>query len=309
MVLVSEQFYLVVEYCANGSLKSYLENCRVNGEVTENGCIIYKVQSGSGYLEATPTTDSIATSQSIENSHVHQAPANMCTRHNVDNVLYFTSERSSDVTRGGWNDDVISPDDCVSDPKEIEVLTAKDLVSLAWQIASGMQYLSEMKLLHRDLAARNVLVTQTKIAKISDFGLSRDVYTEDHYTKQSKGRVPVKWMAPERRYHQVYTSKSDVWSFGVVLWEITTMGGSPYPGMQAEQVFNALKEGYRMKKPEGCSDKIYDVMRKCWHADPTCRPSFKELNNIFDKMLKDGAVSVWILRKKIRSKFHSVLMS
>ena len=188
MLLVSEQFYLIVEYCANGSLKSYLENCRVNGEVTENGCIIYKVQSGSGYLEATPTTDAIAASQ--ESSHVHQAPADMCTRHNVDNVLYFTSERSSDVTPGGWKDDVMSPDDCASDVKEIEVLTAKDLVSLAWQIASGMQYLSEMKLLHRDLAARNVLVTQSKIAKISDFGLSRDVYTEDHYTKQSKGEFP-----------------------------------------------------------------------------------------------------------------------
>ena len=141
----------------------------------------------------------------------------------------------------------------------IEILTVKDLMSLAWQIANGMQYLCDMKVLHRDLAARNVLVTQDKVAKISDFGLSRDIYTEDHYMKRSKGRVPVKWMAPESLYHSVYTTKSDVWSYGVVLWEITTMGATPYPGVAPESLLNLLKNGYRMTKPQGCSDHVYEV--------------------------------------------------
>eukprot|EP00061_Rhincodon_typus_P012027 g37478.t1 len=111
------------------------------------------------------------------------------------------------------------------------------------------------QLVHRDLAARNVLVAEGRKMKISDFGLSRDVYEEDSYVKRSKGRIPVKWMAIESLFDHIYTSQSDVWSFGILLWEIVTLGGNPYPGIAPERLFNLLKTGYRMERPENCSEE------------------------------------------------------
>ncbi|KAK2152709.1 hypothetical protein LSH36_321g08000 [Paralvinella palmiformis] len=120
-------------------------------------------------------------------------------------------------------DDVILDIEAKKDLASEVVITSKDCLSFAWQTANGMRYLSDLKLVHRDLATRNLLVATGKIIKISDFGLTRDIYEGDAYLKRSKGRIPVKWMAPESLYDQIYTTKSDVWSFGVVLWEIVTL--------------------------------------------------------------------------------------
>ncbi|XP_071985482.1 proto-oncogene tyrosine-protein kinase receptor Ret [Engystomops pustulosus] len=171
------------------------------------------------------------------------------------------------------------------DNPDERALTMGDLISFAWQISRGMQYLAEMKLVHRDLAARNVLVAEGRKMKISDFGLSRDVYEEDSYVKRSKGRIPVKWMAIESLFDHIYTTQSDVWSFGVLLWEIVTLGGNPYPGIAPERLFNLLKTGYRMEKPENCSDEMYNLMLKCWKQEPDKRPTFGEISKELEKMM------------------------
>ncbi|XP_076327113.1 proto-oncogene tyrosine-protein kinase receptor Ret-like isoform X2 [Tachypleus tridentatus] len=188
----------------------------------------------------------------------------------VENPMYFPD--SGDLCRG-------------NDTR----LTKRDLISFAWQITKGMAYLSDMKLIHRDLATRNILLAAGNVIKISDFGLSRDVYEGDSYLKKTKGRVPVKWVAIESLEDHVYTSKSDVWSFGVVLWEIVTLGASPYPGVEVERLYNLLKSGYRMEKPKSCSDRLYDIMKMCWRENPYDRPSFKDLVRKFDIMLQETA--------------------
>ncbi|XP_050423996.1 proto-oncogene tyrosine-protein kinase receptor Ret isoform X2 [Adelges cooleyi] len=167
-------------------------------------------------------------------------------------------------------------------------INPRDILKFAWQISKGMAYLTEIKLVHRDLAARNVLVAEGKVCKISDFGLTRDVYEDNAYLKKTKGRVPVKWMAPESLADHIYTSRSDVWSFGILLWELVTLGSVPYPGIIAQDLFQLLKDGYRMDKPSNCSDELYDIMLNCWAEDQNRRPSFKSLTLTLEKMLEKG---------------------
>ncbi|CAL8322704.1 unnamed protein product [Lota lota] len=160
-----------------------------------------------------------------------------------------------------------------------------ELVSGAYQVARGMAYLASKKCIHRDLAARNVLVTEDEVMKIADFGLARDVHHIDYYKKTTNGRLPVKWMAPEALFDRIYTHQSDVWSFGVLLWEMFTMGGSPYPGVPVEELFKLLREGHRMERPSSCTPELYHLMTACWLSVPSQRPTFQQLVQDLDHTL------------------------
>ncbi|XP_062436916.1 tyrosine-protein kinase receptor Tie-1 isoform X3 [Rhea pennata] len=162
-------------------------------------------------------------------------------------------------------------------------LTSQQLLQFASDVAKGMQYLSEKQFIHRDLAARNILVGENLASKIADFGLSRG---EEVYVKKTMGRLPVRWMAIESLNYSVYTTKSDVWSFGVLLWEIVSLGGTPYCGMTCAELYEKLPQGYRMEKPRNCDDEVYELMRQCWRDRPYERPPFAQISMQLIRMLE-----------------------
>jgi len=170
-----------------------------------------------------------------------------------------------------------------------ETLTSKDLNKFAYGVAKGMEFLVSKGVIHRDLAARNILVDHNKNTKISDFGLSRNLRDlgGEMYEQKTKGALPIRWMAPESLYFSVFTPKSDVWGFGILMWEIVTLGSTPYPGMGAREVMRRVRDGYRLERPAHCHPDLYLIIQKCWAGDMNKRPDFSELRKEIAKLLED----------------------
>ncbi|NXN30780.1 MERTK kinase, partial [Nycticryphes semicollaris] len=161
------------------------------------------------------------------------------------------------------------------------------LVKFMVDIALGMEYLSSRHFLHRDLAARNCMLRDDMTVCVADFGLSKKIYSGDYYRQGRIAKMPVKWIAIESLADRVYTTKSDVWAFGVTMWEIATRGMTPYPGVQNHEIYEYLFRGQRLKKPEDCLDELYEIMSACWRANPTARPTFSELKVHLEKLLEN----------------------
>ncbi|XP_019626655.1 PREDICTED: fibroblast growth factor receptor 4-like [Branchiostoma belcheri] len=160
------------------------------------------------------------------------------------------------------------------------------MYQVARQIARGMDHIARSRYVHGDLAARNVLVGKRLHVKISDFGLAEDIYSRGYRRQDRLQRVPWKWMAPERLEDgKAYSSQSDVWSFGIVLYEICTLGGDPYPGVAVSELKDRLQAGFRMDQPEDCPRAMYDLMQQCWRWQPIQRPLFSQLYLTLDKHL------------------------
>uniref|UniRef100_A0A452REI5 Tyrosine-protein kinase receptor n=1 Tax=Ursus americanus TaxID=9643 RepID=A0A452REI5_URSAM len=162
-------------------------------------------------------------------------------------------------------------------PESLAGVQPLDMIQMAGEIADGMAYLAANKFVHRDLAARNCMVSQDFTVKIGDFGMTRDVYETDYYRKGGKGLLPVRWMAPESLKDGIFTTHSDVWSFGVVLWEIVTLAEQPYQGLSNEQVLKFVMDGGVLEELESCPLQLQELMSRCWQQNPRLRPTFTHI--------------------------------
>lgn len=156
-------------------------------------------------------------------------------------------------------------------------LSLRRMLDFSAAIADGMLFLGSLKFVHRDLAARNCMVAADLTVKIGDFGMTRDIYATDYYKKGGEGLLPVRWMSPEALRDGVYTVQGDVWSYGVVLWEIVTLAAQPYPGLSHEQVLNHVISRQTMERPENCPERLFEMMRQCWQFNPVRRPRFVDI--------------------------------
>ncbi|XP_067842107.1 vascular endothelial growth factor receptor 1 isoform X2 [Heptranchias perlo] len=277
---------VIVEYCKYGNLSNYLKSKR-------NNFVLHK--------ETTLQTDQIQ----------EKSPMGL-VEGKKKRLASVTSSESS--TSSGFDEDKtlsdVEEEEEDADDFYKQPITMEDLISYSFQVARGMEFLASRKCIHRDLAARNILLSENNVVKICDFGLARDIYKDPDYVRKGDARLPLKWMAPESIFDKVYNTQSDVWSYGVLLWEIFSLGASPYPGVQIDEEFcRRLKEGTRMRAPEYSTPEIYQTLLDCWHGDPKERPTFIELVERLGDLLQanvqqDGKDYIPLSTMLVSNSFH-----
>ncbi|XP_078362114.1 uncharacterized protein LOC144646407 isoform X2 [Oculina patagonica] len=263
--------FLIVEFASKGDLLSYLRERRKKMKDTN-----------MTYVQVRESP--LSTPRSL-----HQESAGINYEFGINdlgevNVAFSKADSSTDLRINS------AQSLCDEEQGGDDSLTPQDMMSFSWQISQGMQYLSGKGIVHRDLAARNVLVCEKKLVKVADFGLARSTLGENVYHMTGQHiKLPVKWMSPEAINDGLFNTKSDVWSYGVLLWEIATLGGNPYPGIKNRELMRLLRRGYRMEKPDVCSEEFYQLMTRCWADDPDARPTFTELcQDLEDWMQRDS---------------------
>ncbi|KAL1506846.1 hypothetical protein ABEB36_006133 [Hypothenemus hampei] len=281
--VAKRELLVIVEFCRFGNLQNYLYKHResyINQVDPITGSVDYSI--GADILERSYSVSSdnrrSARSQSIQD--YRDTVNTQITSIGDDSVMLSNSNNSVQPEwRLNYKGDYKG---------HVKPISTKDLLTWAFQVARGMEYLASRKVLHGDLAARNILLADNNIVKICDFGLAKTMYNDNNYKKKGNNPMPIKWMAIESIRDRTFSTQSDVWSYGVVLWEFFSLARTPYPGMEAdERLYHKLVEGYRMESPVYAPRDLYKIMLDCWNTRPLARPSFTKLAQLIGALLED----------------------
>ncbi|BFZ25958.1 hypothetical protein BsWGS_28996 [Bradybaena similaris] len=247
-----DPYLMILEYAKHGDLRKYLQEHRTERNYANAAYLAYGVDSRRTGNYYSTTCSHVAGDKKKKYEEISIDPK---------------TENKNQTSESG-------------------LITSRDVLSFALQICRGLDHLTINKIVHRDVAARNVLVCEHKVVKISDFGLARKVGEQDVYERSTKGLLPIRWMSPEALLYNQYTEKSDVWSFGVLLWELITLGSTPYPGLDSTTILEKIRHRELLICPPHCSAVVNNVMSSCWREDPHMRPSFSQLVQDVEKLLE-----------------------
>ncbi|KZC13755.1 Vascular endothelial growth factor receptor 1, partial [Dufourea novaeangliae] len=324
------ELLVIVEYCRFGNLHNYL--------LRHRGYFINQINPSTDKFDSRIGIDILTRTVGVGSNNSVSENSSTDSVHNqstaTDSQGVRTSQDgsvlSSNTFQTGWRSNYCGDDQ----DHNLKPIYNQDLLSWAFQVARGMEYLCQRKavpfakylyvkdvsfnsasykvfyeevpeysltflivtkiyeevtnVLHGDLAARNILLADNNVVKICDFGLAKNMYKYGNYKKKSDDPLPIKWMAIESIRDQIFSTQSDIWSFGIVLWEFFTLAETPYPGMEGEKLYQKLIEGYRMEQPEYATSKLYNIMVQCWTEKPVLRPSSTELVESIGDLLEES---------------------
>jgi FMS-like tyrosine kinase 1 len=264
--IVNHEILLILEYCSLGNLQSFLLVNRLNFEDDLGFC----TKTSSDFLNELGKN---YFGKQVRFVHKPNGYVQIPLRRNSTRPIIFDTFSNIDSRA----------------PK------TSDLVSWSFQCSRGMEYLSSKKIIHGDLAARNILLCDGNVIKITDFGLSKSLYKNYQITRDKKLPLPYKWLAIECFTDNIFSIQSDIWSYGILLWELFSLAQSPYPGFeQSVELYQFLIEGSRMEKPYVANDKIYQLMLQCWSKNPQERPLFHEISEVLGRFLHESVKGVSI---------------